>query len=353
MFARVRSAFSLILISFFALAFIGANGLPAAPAAPAVNAPVDVSSAGVVDDALAANLRAQGFMVYPLKRGIGPHLEAMAEINGVPGQFLVDTGAQISVINRPSIARFKLTEVKTAVRVYGAVGGPGEQIGAALANRIKLGPCTASPFLLGVSNLTSLSQGRNTGKAKDGRFDGILGSDVLQNFAFVIDFEGARLFGKQPESTGAPTPKASALGGFLKGRGYSEIPMQRRSISDFEVIANVNGRKALWLVDTGAAITLLDSVLSRQAGIKLSKTNLSVGGAGGGKQRIDIGIVDNLRLNSLRVRSAVIAVSDISANNAALQEEGKPPIDGYLGADFLRQKGAIIDCGQMRLYLKN
>ena len=52
----------------------------------------------------------------------------------------------------------------------------------------------------------------------------------------------------------------------MRGLGYSEIPMKRVSISDFEVAANVNGRKALWLVDTGAAITLLDSTLSLQAG---------------------------------------------------------------------------------------
>ena len=55
---------------------------------------------------------------------------------------------------------------------------------------------------------------------------------------------------------------------------------------------------------------------------------------------------------SFRARSAVIAVSDTSSTNAALQDEGKPPIDGYLGADFLREKGAVIDCAQMRLYLR-
>ena len=129
--------------------------------------------------------------------------------------------------------------------------------------------------------------------------------------------------------------------------------MKRMSISDFEVLANVNGHRALWLVDTGAAITLLDTVISRRAGIKLNRTNFTVGGAGGGRRRIDIGIVDNLKLSSMQVHSAVIAVSDISANNAALQEQGKPPIDGYLGADFLRERAAVIDCAQMRLYLRN
>ena len=114
---------------------------------------------------------------------------------------------------------------------------------------------------------------------------------------------------------------------------------------------NVNGRRVLWLVDTGAAITLLDATVSRKAGVKLKRTNFTVGGAGGGRRRIDIGIVDNLKLSSVQVGSAVIAASDISVS-ATLNEPGKLPIDGYLGADFLREKRAVIDCAQMRLYLR-
>lgn len=300
--------------------------------------------------ALGDCLRPQGYSALPLRRGVGPHLEVIARINGVPGRFLVDTGAQITVVNKPSLRRFHLVAVKTGVRVYGAVGGPGERIEAALASRLQVGPCEASPFLLGVSDLSALNRGRRP--AAEGQFDGILGADVLQNFSFVIDCTGLRLYAKAAEGNSADGPPLG-LPGLMHSRGYSEIPMQRFSISDFEVQANVNGRKALWLVDTGAAITLLDSNISRAAGVKVNRTEFTVGGAGGGRRRIGIGVVQNLRLHSMHVHSAVIAVSDISANNASLQEQGKPPIDGYLGADFLREKGAVIDCSQMRLYLKN
>jgi predicted aspartyl protease len=316
----------------------------------AVAVPARADNDGIGSATLASCLSQQGYQTLQLRRGIGPHLEVTARINGVPGRFLVDTGAQITVVNAPSLARFHLTAVRTGVRVYGAVGGPGERIRAALASRLQIGLCEASPFLLGVSDLTALNQGRRP--VKDGQFDGIIGADVLQSFSFVIDCNGLRLYAKAPDQGNNEVPHPR-LTGFLRARGYSDIPMQRYSISDFEVVSNVNGRKALWLVDTGAAITLLDSVISRQAGIKLNHTQFTVGGAGGGRSRIDIGIVNNLRFSSLRVRSAVIAISDISANNAALQEQGKPPIDGYLGADFLREKGAIIDCAQMQLYLKN
>lgn len=309
--------------------------------------PLPVTSLG---RELAASLQAQGYTTLSLKRTSGPHLETTARINGVTGLFLVDTGAQITVINRGSVDKFNLTPFRTAVRVYGAVGGPGERIEAALASRLELGPCVAAPFFLGISDLSTLNQGRQ--RKLQGNFDGIIGADVLQSFAFIIDCGSLQLFarpagGAKPDGAGAAN-----LARFLHSRGYGQVEMRRVSISDFEVLANVNKRRALWLVDTGAAITLLDTALSQRAGIRLRRTDLSVGGAGGGRSRISIGIVDNLRLSSLRVRSAVIATSDISATNAALQENGKPPIDGYLGADFLRQKGAVIDCAQMMLYLR-
>ncbi len=298
-------------------------------------------------DAIGKCLGSEGYVSTPLRHGAGPHLEITARLNGVTGLFLVDTGAQITVVDRGSLGRFHLTAVKTGVRVFGAVGGPGERIEAALASRIQVGPAEASPYLLGVSDLSALNRGRR--RPTEAHFDGIIGADVLQAFGFIIDCQGLRMYGRKD---GPGKPNSPRLASYLSGQRFTEVPMRRRSISDFEVMANVNGRKALWLVDTGAAVTLLDSAVSRRAGIKVNRTNLSVGGAGGGRSRIDIGVVENLRLSSLRVRSAVIAISDISANNAALQEEGKPPIDGYLGADFLREKGAVIDCGQMRLFLR-
>ncbi len=338
---RVLAAPSLLVL----LLLLTPLWLPSAAADLAVP-PLPVTANG---RELAACLQAEGYSSLSLQRTRGPHLETTAKINGITGLFLVDTGAQISVIHRGSLEKFGLTPVKTGVRVYGAVGGPGERIEAALASRLELGPCVASPFLLGVSDLSALNQGRR--RKVQGHFDGIIGADVLQSFSFVIDCESLRLFAKPSDSKTPGTPFGN-LGGFMRSRGYGQVEMKRFSISDFEVQANVNNRRALWLVDTGAAITLLDTTLSEEAGVKLNRTDLSVGGAGGGRKRISIGVVDNLRLSSMRVRSAVIATSDISASNAALQENGKPPIDGYLGADFLRQKGAVIDCAQMMLYLR-
>ena len=328
--------------------------VPASVAAPGPvlsNAPRLQGKKGPRQSQLGDYLRPRGFAALPLRTNAGPHLEITAQINGVSGRFLLDTGAQITVVNTTSLKKFRLSSVKTGVRVYGAIGGPGERIGAALASRLKLGPCEFSPFLLGVSNLSALNQGRSV-KQGSGPFDGIIGTDVLQNFSFVIDCAGLKLYARPSDSARSLPP--GGLNAYLETYGYNEVPLKRSSISDFEVLAKVNGRDALWLVDTGAAITLLDVSVSRKAGIKLHRTPYSVGGAGGGRQQIAVGIVDTLRLHKLQVRGAPIAVSDISsAGGTGPQEPGRPPIDGYLGADFLREKRAIIDCARMKLYLRN
>ena len=255
--ARVAAA---VLAGMLALATPGqtlsARPLPARPLAPSASAAIDA-------DALAATLGPEGYAIVPLRRSAGPHLEVVARINGVTGRFLVDTGAQITVVNSTSLGKFHLAAVKTGVRVYGAVGGPGETIQAALASRLQLGPCEASPFLLGVSDLSALNQGRPGHDTVP--FDGIIGADVLQTFSFIIDCNGLRLYAR-PDAANAhggnqtTSNVSGTLSGVLHHRGFAEIPMKRLSISDFEITANVNGHRALWLVDTGAAITLLDTV---------------------------------------------------------------------------------------------
>ena len=164
-------------------------------------------------------LLSSGYTALALRQGTGPHLEARAAINGVYGRFLIHTGAQITVVSRTSLEKFHLKAVKTGVRVYGAVGGPGERIEAALASTFEIGPCATSPFLLGVSDLSALNQGRH--RRLEGAFDGIIGADVLQNFSFVIDCAGLRLYAKQIEpqrAAGRPSALAPACAGWDTAR---------------------------------------------------------------------------------------------------------------------------------------
>lgn len=300
-------------------------------------------------------LESCGFVALPLEQGSGNHFQIKVKVNGQEAIFLIDTGAQISVVNRKCLKRLKLSSIKTHARVFGAVGGPGEPVEAALAKNLQLGPCTVTPFLVGVIDLDALTEDSSADKSSPSTgFDGILGADILQNFPFIIDCSKPQLFVWNYAAHGSP--KATPLRNidrFLKSNGYSCVTMKRKSVSGFEVIATVNHQPAVMLIDTGAAVSLLDQKLSKRAGIKSEQTQYSVGGAGGGERAIALGTIYNLRLQSHCVPKFFIAITDISAVAAQLREEGKPALNGYFGADFLNANAALIDCSNMRLYLKN
>ena len=110
-----------------------------------------------------------------------------ADVNGKKGYFLVDTGAEISVINTADLQRFKLE----AAKIYGdhkrAIGFNGETTSVM---RIKNAEVTFGElydhkdfYSLDLANLI-LSIEAKTGI----RIHGIIGTDVLTKYNCVIDY---------------------------------------------------------------------------------------------------------------------------------------------------------------------
>ena len=179
----------------------------------------------------------EGFSMLPLRRGGDDQVEVGGRVlvNGVHGRFLIDTGAQVSVIDRRSVRRFKLTSEKTATRVYGALGGRGERLRAALAMSFVVGPADMRPFIFGVADLGPLNESR---ESDEGDFNGIIGIDVLRTYQFIVDYRGMRLFIRIDDPKNA---SRSNLSSTLRRQGYTEIPLETLYVySDFEFRAKIN-----------------------------------------------------------------------------------------------------------------
>lgn len=291
----------------------------------------------------------EGFTPMQLRRGGDDQMEVLGRVtvNGIRGRFLIDTGAQVSVIDKRSVKHFKLTTEKTATRVYGALGGRGERLRAALATSFVVGPADMRPFIFGVANLGPLNESRERG---EGDFDGIIGLDVLRTYQFAIDYRGQRLFVRLDDPKNA---SRSNLGTVLRRQGYVEIPLSRIVYSDFEFRAKINDAEFVMLLDTGAAVTLLDRKQARAAGLRLENTDVSIGGAGGVRQRLQLAQAQSFRAGNFRTGAFQVGVSDLTTLNAQFAQAGRPALGGYLGSDFLRAKNAVIDCANMRLYLRD
>ncbi len=303
------------------------------------------------DDPIGDVLAGEGHAEIALGRGADNHLEAAGptvRINGHAARLIVDTGAQISVLDRRSVKRMRLRAERTGVRVFGALGGPGERLHATLAPSLQVGPFEARPFLFGVASLATLNDSRERGQAP---VDGIIGADVLRTQCWVIDCAAPRMFVRLDAPQNA---RGSNLGAVLRRNGWAEIPLGRVSYSEFEVRAQVNDADFTLLVDTGAAVTLIDRSSAVAAGIRPEKTDILVGGAGKGRrQPLLVGTARSFRAGGFRSGEEFrVSLSDITKFARRFSKEGKPILAGYLGNDFLRARSAVIDCANLKLYLR-
>lgn len=175
-------------------------------------------------------------------------LEAM--VNGSPVKLVLDTGAAGIVMSRAAAERAGLTRVSDA-----AVRGIGddEKTGGyrALAEHFRIGDVEYRNAVIGVSeqNMAGIE-------------DGLIGSNVFSEFLITLDFAGGKL-------------RLDPLPGYQPGdelRDRAEIPEMRDAARVFRfghvllVPAKVTSHAGLFVLDTGAARTMMSYDLAAEAG---------------------------------------------------------------------------------------
>jgi hypothetical protein len=139
-----------------------------------------------------------GYSSIALTRMKTGHLTVQAHVNGIPGRFVLDTGAGRSVIETARHAKFKLARIDAASGV--AIGAGGNvPLRMSHGNRLQIGRYvdfgfTAYLMPLQQVNLAFLRRGQE-------RIDGVIGADVLRSGAAVIDYAGGKLYLKPRAGT--------------------------------------------------------------------------------------------------------------------------------------------------------
>jgi len=130
---------------------------------------------------------------------------------------------------------------------------------------------------------------------------------------------------------------------------YEALPLIRSAQNHLLVRAEVNGKPALFAVDTGAPVSAI--ALNRRAHFGLSPVTaksaiparLSINGAFN-----SVAIARNLRLGALNLIDEPVVLVDLGSLRRSKRDE----IDGILGADILFPTKAMIDCQRDILILK-
>lgn len=133
----------------------------------------------------------KGYAKVKLKFTKTNHFEIRATINGVKGQFILDTGASNSCVGFEAIERFNLKVKDSEIKAVGA-GASNMSTKISKANSLKIGQWRKKRVALILFNLTHVNEGLINHNAEP--VDGIIGADILKKGKAIIDYEKKYLY---------------------------------------------------------------------------------------------------------------------------------------------------------------
>lgn len=113
------------------------------------------------------------------------HLLIKAKINGIRGNFILDTGASNSCIGFETVEHFLVEAQDSKTKASGA-GATGMLTQTARKNKLQIGTWKHKDFELVIFDLSHVNEALIAYKTKP--VDGIIGADVLLKGKAIIDY---------------------------------------------------------------------------------------------------------------------------------------------------------------------
>src|SRR4029453_6918432 len=303
-------------------------------------------------------LAKQGLAGAKLDRRSGNHLFVPVSINNRRGTLLIDTGSPNSLIDTNSVKTFGLTVEKTDANVGGMFGRIWERYGNSKVKSIAMGNCVVTNVPVAITDLSDFNKeraGPATGShiAESGNLthvNGILGINEMVKFGMIVDCARQMLY---INPNGPNSSVSQTLASFLSSRGFTRIPMRLNANHHFDVEGALNGHRTRFIVDTGAAATLIDkeTVVRSETGLT-AVWGAGGNGAGGLRGGLSRTGVKELGLGSFKLANAEVAVAHVSSD-ILLSKSAAESNAGVLGQEYLSSNFAAIDMGGMALYLRH
>lgn len=136
-------------------------------------------------------LKKENYKKIKFKVSKTQHLLIKASINGVKGNFILDTGASNSCVGFESIELFQLNAGKSKTKAAGA-GATGMFTQIAKNNQLQLGTWKNNDFHLVIFDLSHVNEALIQHKAKP--VQGIIGADVLMLGKAIVDYYNHNLY---------------------------------------------------------------------------------------------------------------------------------------------------------------
>lgn len=142
---------------------------------------------------------------------------------------------------------------------------------------------------------------------------------------------------------------------FLAQKGYTTISIKQNAAGLLLIAVKVNGVEGLFILDTGAAVSVVDSSHANRLQLTLQKENASFNGAGAGGQGLEVipSEGNKVEIGNHTVTDFTLAVMSFDHVSQTLTEAGCEEFLGVIGVDILKPGKAIIDYSTMTLYLSS
>jgi hypothetical protein len=134
--------------------------------------------------------------------------------------------------------------------------------------------------------------------------------------------------------------------------GFTAVPLRRAATTGHHLVeARVNGRAGLFVLDTGANMSVIDDDHVATFGLGAPAGVRGGGVAIGGAVTARLATIRSLEIGGIRLRQRQMVVADIGNLMAAMRPLAGGAVHGLIGQDVLNAHRAVIDMKRPALYL--
>ena len=266
-------------------------------------------------------------------------------INGQKVGVMLDSGAG-TLLLRPEAERLGLMRYDTHSGPAIAIGGE-TNMQVVTVDEFAIGAVVRKNMRLAVTGERPLGEGIAV----------LLGEDFFRQFdvEFDLPHNTVRLFQARDCEGSSLAYWAPA------GAAEVELEIDATAIPQIQVRVEINGRRFVALLDSGAYRTVLVQSAAESIGVTPTSPGVATAGCfgGGGKRRIEtwIGPFDSFRIGPENIRDPKLYFADVFRYSTYTETGSRLPRSGVhadmlLGADFLRAHRVLIAHSQRKMYFE-
>lgn len=139
---------------------------------------------------------------------------------------------------------------------------------------------------------------------------------------------------------------------FLEAEGFYRVPLKKLATGHYLFPAKINGILGKFILDTGASTSCLGISDSDHFLLVSEESIIKAAGAGAINMETMLSRKNIFSIKSWEIKDMDFVLFDLSHVNEALRQVEEGPINGIIGADFLKLHRAVIDYGRNCFYVK-